>query len=35
MQVCLKYRQWVIDKDPMFPKLTQIDGLLKRAVQKA
>jgi tetratricopeptide (TPR) repeat protein len=35
MQVCLKYRQRVIDKDPMFPKLTQIDGLLKRAVQKA
>lgn len=35
MQACLKYRQWVIDKDPAFPKLAQIDGLLKRAVQKA
>lgn len=35
MQACLKYRQRVIDKDPAFPKLAQIDGLLKRAVQKA
>jgi tetratricopeptide (TPR) repeat protein len=35
MQACLKYRQWVVDKDPQFPKLAQIDALLKRALQKA
>lgn len=34
MQACLKYRQRVIDKDPAFPKLAQIDGLLKKAMQK-
>lgn len=35
MQLCLKYRQRVIDKDPAFAKLAQVDALLKRAVQKA
>lgn len=30
LKSCLKYREWVADKDPTYPKLSQIDGLLKQ-----
>lgn len=34
LQACLRYRQRVLDKDPAFAKLAQIDALLKRVTQK-
>lgn len=34
LQACLKYRQQVMAKDPAYPKLAQIDALLKKATKK-
>jgi tetratricopeptide (TPR) repeat protein len=31
MAACLKYRQRVVERDPIYPKLAQIDSLLKQA----
>lgn len=33
LQACLRYRQWVVDKNPAYPKLAQIDAMLKKAAQ--
>lgn len=34
MQACLKYRQWVLGKNPAYPKLAQIDAMLKKASER-